>query len=275
MLKELDALARKCALHSHMLLFVQNHLTPLNNVIRNLKGMKEQALPPLDVLVNNDDLRVQMTKATQLDLEHHLMLELTHSFLFRDMDKAQLIVDSIEEHIIKRPLVFNYVIIDLFVGLTACYFTRVRDESEYANIMHESENTSQISQALKTCDQLKWMVGHSEWNFENKFLLLQAECQYTQGDIEKAAESYEASIQSAKKHTFINEQALACELAGYFYKEQGDKSRAMSMFKQACVAYTQWGAAGKAKMLRESTGVTVDASSTSLDTVAMAKDEVN
>ena len=72
MLKELDALARKCALHSHMLLFVQNHLTPLNNVIRNLKGMKEQALPPLDVLVNNDDLRVQMIKATQLDLEHHL-----------------------------------------------------------------------------------------------------------------------------------------------------------------------------------------------------------
>ena len=269
-LRELDVLAKKSALHSHMLPFVQNHLTPLNNILRSLKGMKEQALCPLDVLVNNDELRVQMNEATQLEFEHLLLVELTHSFIFRDMDKAQTIVELIEEHITKRPLVFNYIFVDLFVGLTACYFTRVGDGS-HANT-HESENTSRISQALKTCDQLKWMVGHSEWNFENKFLLLQAECQYAQGYTEKAAASYEASIQAATKHKFINEQALACELAGYFYKEQGDESTAMKMFKQAQVAYMQWGAVGKAKVLQQNTGIE-DASSP-LGPITTAESEV-
>ena len=249
------------ALHSHMLLFIQNDLTSSSNVIRSLKGIKEQALPPLDAFISNDELRSRLINNPdyQLESEIFLLLEITHSFIFRDMDKAQLIVDLIESHITTRPLVFNYIFIDLFVGLTECYFARVRGRSQSANNAHESENTSLISQALKTCGQLKWMVSHSEWNFENKHLLLQAECLYTQGDTENAAESYEASIQSAKKHKFINEQALACELAGYFYKEQGDESKAMFMFKQAYIAYTQWGAAGKAKMLRESTGITIDA----------------
>ena len=254
-LKELEVLANKFAQHSNMLSFVEHYLTPMNNILRSLKGMKEQALPPLDIFVNNDEMRVQMmNKAAQIDFENILMLEITHSFLVRNMDKAQMIVGLIEEHITKKPLVFNYVIVDFFVGLTACYFARVRGRSQTANA-DESKDTSRISQALKTCDRLKWMISHSKWNFENKFMLLQAECRYTQGEMEKAAASYKASIQSAKKHKFINEQALACELAGYFYKDQGDDTTAMDMFKQAHVAYMQWGAVGKAKLLQQSTGI--------------------
>ena len=256
-LKELEVFANKSAQHSNMLLFVEHYLTPMNNIVRSLRGMEEQALPPLDDIVNNDELRAKMKimdKAAQIDLENFLMLEITHSFLMRDMNKALMIVHLIEEHITKKPLVFNYVIVDLFVGLTACYFARETGKSQSISA-RESEVKSRISQALKTCNSLKWMIGHSKWNFENKYLLLQAECHYTQGEMEKAAASYKASIESAKKHKFINEQALACELAGYFYKDRGDKTTAMDMFKQAHVAYVQWGASGKAKLLRESTGI--------------------
>ena len=257
-LKELEVLANKSAQHTNMMSFVDHYLTPMNNILHSLKGMKEQALPSLDVFVSNDELRAQMlNKAAQIDFENFLMLEITHSFIMRNMGKAKMIMNLIEVHITKKPLAFNYVIIDLFVGLTACYFERERevgDRSQTVNA-HESKGPSPISQALKTCDQLKWMISHSEWNFENKYLLLQAECQYTKGELEKASASYKASIQSAKQHKFVNEHAFACELAGYFYKDQGDEMIAMDMFKQAYLAYMQWGAIGKAKLLQESTGI--------------------
>jgi ATP-dependent RNA helicase DDX31/DBP7 len=232
------------------MLFIQHFLTPMNNILRSLKGMKAQVLPPLDVLVNNDKLRdCMINEAIQVDFENLLLLEITHSFIFRNMDKAQMIAGLIETQRTERPLLFLYAIVDMFVGLTACHFARSTANTS------ESVDTTQISQALKTCEQLKWMTGHSKWNFENKYLLLLAECQYTQGEMEKAAATYEASIKSAKEHKLIHEQAVACELAGYFYKDRGDDTTAMNMFKQARKAYIEWGAIGKASLLRQNTGI--------------------
>jgi ATP-dependent RNA helicase DDX31/DBP7 len=214
--------------------------------------MEEQVLPPLDVFVSNDKLRDFMIDDPRpRDLESLLLLDITHSFILRKMDKAQMIAGLIETyHITKnKGLMFIYVIIDMFVGLTACHFARSTANTS------ESVDTTQISQALKTCEQLKWMAGHSIWNFENKYLLLLAECQYTQGEMEKAAATYEASIKSAKEHKLIHEQAVACELAGYFYKDRGDDTTAMNMFKQARKAYIEWGAIGKASLLRQNTGI--------------------
>ena len=268
---EISVLAQKVAMHSHMMLFIQHFLVPMNNVLRSLRGLNEQALPPLEVFVSNDNLRYSMVNdATQTDFENLLMLEIFHSFLFRDMNKAQQIADLIKVHITKKPLVFNYVMVDLFVGLTSCYLSRSTNKNQSTN-ESRSEDTAQISLTLQTCEKLKWLTSHSKWNFENKYLLLLAECQYTQGKMEMAAATYEASIKSAKQHKFINEQAIACELAGYFYKDQGDETTAMDMFKQAHKAYMQWGAIGKAKLIQESTGMK-DVCSPSSDQTEEIKD---
>ena len=260
LLAEICVLAQKVSTRSHMKVFTEQYLTPLNNILRSLKGMKEEALPTLDMFIDNDRLRdCIINDGNQRHLENMLMLQIFHSFVLRNMEKAQLIVDLIEEHITKKNLSLMYVMIDIYVGLTACNSMRYAKRNHTINAP-ESEVTSRLSQALKTCEQLKLLTAHSKWNFENKHLLLLTECQYAQGKMEKAAESYQASIYSAKLHKFINEQALACELAGYFYKDQGDETIAMDMFKQANQAYMQWGAIGKAKLLRESTGIEDDIS---------------
>ena len=251
-LAEISVLAQKVAMYSHLRSFIEHCLAPLNNTIRSLKGMNEQVLAPLNVFVSNDKLRDCMIDDPRpRDLESLLLLEITHSFVLRKMDKAQMIAGLIEKHHItqNKGLMFIYVIIDMFVGLTACHLARSRANTS------ESVDRAKISQALKTCEQLKWMTGHSEWNFENKHLLLLAECQYTQGDMEKAAATFEASIKSAKEHKFTHELALAFELAGYFYKDRGDETTAINMLKKAHEAYVEWGAIGKAKLLRQSTGI--------------------
>ena len=56
----------------------------------------------------------------------------------------------------------------------------------------------------------------NKWLFENKSLLLQAELHYLNQDYEAAENAYLASIQSAKNHRFIHEQATANELYGIY-----------------------------------------------------------
>lgn len=80
-------------------------------------------------------------------------------------------------------------------------------------------------------------------------LLLKAEWYRNTNDVEKAKEAYEASICLAKEHKFINEEALACELAGYFFEGQGESVRSKEMLQDAYDAYMKWGANAKSEML--------------------------
>eukprot|EP00985_Skeletonema_marinoi_P000340 scaffold119_cov66-Skeletonema_marinoi.AAC.8 len=57
--------------------------------------------------------------------------------------------------------------------------------------------------------------------------LLQAEEQFSQMDFEAAGVLYEAAILSSKRHKFLSEEALANELAGYFYLDTGKKMKSI------------------------------------------------
>ena len=48
---------------------------------------------------------------------------------------------------------------------------------------------------------------------------------------------------------FINEEALACELAAYFYLECGENEKSVELFLQAHEKYHEWGAFGKCNSL--------------------------
>ncbi len=50
-------------------------------------------------------------------------------------------------------------------------------------------------------------------------------------------------------HKFVNEEALANELAGHFYLDTGRKFKALQYFCQAEEKYRAWGADAKANEL--------------------------
>jgi tetratricopeptide (TPR) repeat protein len=87
----------------------------------------------------------------------------------------------------------------------------------------------------------EWLA-HSEWNFKNKQLLLEAEFHFSMKNSSVAATCYEASIEAARKHKFIHEEAFANELAGLFFLEEGQRQKALSYFKQSAECYRVWGA---------------------------------
>ena len=79
--------------------------------------------------------------------------------------------------------------------------------------------------------------------------LLQAEEQFCCRNFEEAERFYDAAILSSKEHAFLNEEALANELAGHFYLDTGRKKRSYHYFWQAMEKYNEWGAFAKAKTL--------------------------
>jgi len=68
-------------------------------------------------------------------------------------------------------------------------------------------------------------------------------------NFEIAEKLYDAAILSSKIHKFVNEEALANELAGHFYLETGRKNRSVHYFSQAFEKYNEWGAIAKANAL--------------------------
>ena len=90
----------------------------------------------------------------------------------------------------------------------------------------------------------------SSWNFENKSKLLQAELHYLNGYLELAEISYKASILSARKHKFTNEEALAYELYGIFCVENEMVVKGAEQFQLAMHKYKEWGAIRKVRELQ-------------------------
>ena len=81
--------------------------------------------------------------------------------------------------------------------------------------------------------------------------LLQAEEQFCSRNFERTETLYDAAILSSKMHKFVNEEALANELAGYFYLETGRRNRSVHYFSQAFEKYNEWGAVAKASSLTQ------------------------
>ena len=86
----------------------------------------------------------------------------------------------------------------------------------------------------------------SEWNFRHRYDLMRAELAAVDGDHEVAITAYKASIENAKKHAFVNDQALATERMGLFFLNKGNLTEASKYLKQASELYETWGSIRKA-----------------------------
>ena len=99
-----------------------------------------------------------------------------------------------------------------------------------------------------------WSKEGSDWNYEHKLDLLNAEEQYscsTGGDSKSAEAFYAKAIKNALKHKFINDAALASERAADFYRSNGNMPTAFEHYTRAHALYSEWGARAKAASLLE------------------------
>ena len=121
-------------------------------------------------------------------------------------------------------------------------------------VFHESLKGEQ-QRILKIVAQnqkkMKKWAYYAPMNYLHKFYLVAAERARVLSQDKAAREYYDEAIALAIKNEYLNEEALAYELAGKFYLERGFKRLAEQSLRNAHYAYSRWGAGAKIKDLEK------------------------
>jgi PAS domain S-box-containing protein len=99
--------------------------------------------------------------------------------------------------------------------------------------------------------QLEVWAENCPENFENRAALVSAEIARIEGRVLDAEHLYEKAIRSAQANGFVQNVAVANELAGRFYGARGFEQIAQLYLRTARQCYISWGAEGKVQQLDE------------------------
>ncbi|MEM8640076.1 MAG: AAA family ATPase [Cyanobacteria bacterium P01_G01_bin.54] len=97
----------------------------------------------------------------------------------------------------------------------------------------------------------KW-AGYAPMNYAHKLHLLQAEQHRIHDEKMAALDGYDQAIAGAKENAYIQEEALANELAAKFYLDWGKEKIAATYMQDAYYCYARWGAKAKTDHLERS-----------------------
>jgi PAS domain S-box-containing protein len=98
-------------------------------------------------------------------------------------------------------------------------------------------------------EKMKRWADYAPINHLHKYNLMQAETARVLGQLPEAEEFYEQAIQGARENGYIQEEALAYELAAKHYLARGREKIAQTYMKEAHYCYERWGATAKVKDL--------------------------
>ncbi|WP_420840310.1 trifunctional serine/threonine-protein kinase/ATP-binding protein/sensor histidine kinase [Argonema galeatum] len=97
--------------------------------------------------------------------------------------------------------------------------------------------------------KMKNWAHYAPTNHLHKFYLVEAELCRVMGQNVKAGEYFDRAIKGAAENGYIQEEALAYELAGEFYQSLGKDIISHAYLTKAYYAYIRWGATAKVKNL--------------------------
>jgi len=127
-------------------------------------------------------------------------------------------------------------IFHFYAALTNLALFPTQPETEQAEILGLVE-THQTT--------LQQWAQNAPMNHLHKWYLVEAEKHRVLGNKAEAIEMYDRAISGAKENKFLNEEALANELASKFYWEWSKEKLAQTYMIEAYYCYVQWGATAK------------------------------
>lgn len=103
----------------------------------------------------------------------------------------------------------------------------------------------------RNAKRIRAWAKHSPANHLHKWHLVQAELARAWNRPLAALDHYQKAIELAGRHSFIHEQALACERAATFHMERGQNNLARTHMNDAVYCYQRWGATAKIRQLND------------------------
>ncbi|MCP4676325.1 MAG: serine/threonine-protein kinase PknK [Deltaproteobacteria bacterium] len=215
--------------------FSLSWFTPCIQHIACLRGMTEN-----EVSLNNDDFNEAEHARQFADMDLVLSWDygpkLQLNYLFERYDEALALIPKAEQMASVRisqaygPEIYFFA----SLVLAACSAdASIEDRERYLLTIDRYQ------------ERMRNWAASCEANYLHKYLLVEAERQRVLCEDDKAEDLYIQSIESAKKHGFLNHQALGNELMARFCLGRDDLEAAGKYMKEASALYQKWGATTK------------------------------
>ena len=243
---ELEKLAAEMSMYSQSVKqlgqpLVQTYLNIHWQLVINLLGQTQNPCRLVGSAYNEDQMSVLHQDANDLSGMGFLLIsKLILGYLFGDMKQAVDCANQAETYanaftgFMHSPLLHFYKALAL-----------LSSQREHLNSLETDWLVQvQVSQAV-----IRKRADNAPMNFLHKWQLIEAERQATLGNKAEAIDLYDRAIAGAKENAYIQEEALANELAGKFYLDWGKEKVAAGYMQEAYYCYVRWGAKAKTDRL--------------------------
>ncbi|MGC1394487.1 MAG: AAA family ATPase [Coleofasciculaceae cyanobacterium] len=244
--KELTKLERDMAMYSNTFrqlnqetLFYYNQLQ--RQVVLNLMDQAEDKCRLVGE--SYDEIKmlpIHLAAKTQNICHSIYFFKLYLGYLFQNYQQALENAALVEKHI--KSAVGAVPLSHFYNSLThlAIYFD-----------VSKSEQKRILKKVKVNQKKIKKWASSAPMNHLHKFYLVEAELYRVLGHQVKAIDCYDQAIALAKEYKYLNDEALAHELAAKFYLALGKMKIAQVYMLDARYCYRQWGAIAKVKDLEK------------------------
>ncbi len=246
--QELSALATQMATYSEVMTQLNQEQSlrlhqPYHQAVVNLLAQTETPYCLIgDIYNDQTELPFLLQSETKTALCYVYLNKMILCYLFEQYYEACINAVEAEKYLksatasLSVPYFYFY---DSLNRLALCH---------YLSSLKQKKHLKKVKKNQKKIK--KWM-HHAPMNYSHKYKLIEAERYRVLRKQTLAMDSYEQAIQLAKKNNYVNEVAIASELAAKFYLSQGKELIAKTYLQEAHYYYRQWGATAKVKDLEK------------------------
>jgi len=212
-----------------------------HQTVLNLLGLSENSCCLMGEVYNEEQFlpyHVQFNERTAI---HSVFLnKLILCYLFGEVTQAAENATKAEQYL---DGVTGWLTIPLF------YFYDSLAQLAIYPLVPQSQQESLLHKVTNNQEKMRDWAEHAPMNFQHKYQLVKAEKARILGQCWQAMEYYDQAIAGAKEHGYIQEEALANEVAARFYFLQSREKIAQVYLVESYYGYLRWGATAKVKDL--------------------------
>ncbi|MFN6565242.1 MAG: AAA family ATPase [Nostoc sp. ChiSLP01] len=214
-----------------------SHLTIFQQAILNLIGDGTQAWELVgDAFDQNQMLPKIQQAGDQTALCYFYTSKLLLCYLFGQFELAVEAAIAIEKYLAGATGLFLVPVFHTYDSLAHLAI--------YSQVS-PTKQRSILQRVMANQEKLQTWAGYVSENHLHKYYLIEAQKQRILGNKAQAIDYYDLAIDLAHKNQYLNEEALANELACQFYLEWGKEKLAQDYLLKAYSAYAAWGAKAK------------------------------
>ncbi|WP_172193357.1 ATP-binding protein, partial [Microcoleus asticus] len=247
--RELNELSRESAAFREQLRLLNqegltSHLTVFQQAILNLVGNSAEPWQLTGDAFDRQEILPALKRSGDLTaLYYFYASELNLCYLFGKFELAVEAAIAAENYIGNATGLFIVAI---------CYtYDSLAHLALYSQVS-EAQQQRILERVAKNQEKMKTWADHTPENHLHKFYLVEAERYRVLGHKSEALEFYDRAIAGATENEYLQEVALANELAAKFYLEWGKTRVARDYLHDAYYSYARWGAAAKVSELEQS-----------------------